>query len=311
MVAHANPVSRRREGIILFRGAVTAFLFLAPGIVRGQPVAAPGVLRIGTTATVMESAAGLKATVALATLRAFIKDETGLENEILPQKGWRQLANKMVTGEIQVGVFQGHEFAWCQKEQAGLKPLALAVNVNRYPVGCVVAHRDNPATDFTGLEGKILSIPRTGPACLRLFVERECQSSGSKTASGFFAEITAPASSEDALDDVVDGNPHATVVDRAALEDFKRSKPARFKKLKLVAHSQPFPPPVVAYYSDVLDEATRTRFQKGLLGAGRKAMGELILAHLHLTGFETAPEDFGKVLAQTHLKYPPPKEPAK
>ena len=76
--------------------------------------------------------------------------------------------------------------------------------------------------------------------------------------------------------------------------------------MKEVAHSEPFPPVVVAYYGSKLDEATLQRFKDGLLGASKKERGQTLLTMFHLTAIETPAEDFGKVLAETRKAYPPP-----
>jgi ABC-type phosphate/phosphonate transport system substrate-binding protein len=265
------------------------------------------VLRIGTSGTLSTDK---KEESALETLKAFIKEETGFDNEIVRQKDWRGLTDKMSKGELHLGVFQGYEFAWAQEKQPELKPLALAVNVYRYPVAYVVTQRDNAVKDFDGLQGQSISIPSGGQRFLRLYVERQCQTRGKKPEE-FFAKVTAPDNTEDAVDDVVDGGVQATVVDRAALEAYKRRKPGRFKKLKEVAHSQPFPPPLVAYYGNVLDEGTRERFRQGLLDAANKDKGQTMLTMFRLTGFEAVPEDFDKVLAETRKNYPAPNGTAK
>src|SRR6266404_7795020 len=121
------------------------------------------VLRIGASGALSTEK---KEESALETLKGFIKDDTGFTNEIVRQKDWRELADKMTKGELQLGVFQGYEFAWAQEKQPQLKPLALAVNVYRYPVAYVVTQRDNPAKDFAGLQGQTLSIPATGQRVL-------------------------------------------------------------------------------------------------------------------------------------------------
>ena len=125
-------------------------------------------------------------------------------------------------------------------------------------------------------------------------MEHESQARGKKPEQ-FFSKVAAPENIEDALDDVVDGNVQAAAVDRAALEAYKRRKPGRFKKLKEIAHSQPFPPPLVAYYGNVLDEGTRERFRQGLLNASNKDKGQTMLTMFRLTGFEAVPEDFRRV----------------
>jgi ABC-type phosphate/phosphonate transport system substrate-binding protein len=172
-------------------------------------------------------------------------------------------------------------------------------------VAYVVVQRDDPAKDFAGLKGHTLAIPDTGQSFLRLFVDRQSEAAGKK-ADDFFAKIATPDNVEDALDDLVDGKVQAVAVDRAALEAYKRRKPGRFKQLKEVAHSERFPPVVVAYYGSNLDDATLRRFKDGLLGAAKKERGQTLLTMFRLTGFVEPPEDFAKVLAETRKAYPPP-----
>jgi ABC-type phosphate/phosphonate transport system substrate-binding protein len=265
-------------------------------------------LRIGTSGGLIPEKKDEKSS--LETLKAFIKEETELSSEILKQRDWRELAAKMVKGDLNLGVFQGYEFAWAHEKQPQLKPLALAVNVYRYPVAYVVTQRDNTAKDFDGLKGQSISIPAPSPRFLPLFVDRQCAARGKK-AKEYLSKITTPDNVEDALDDVVDGVMQATVTDRAALEAYKRRKPARFNKLKEVAHSQPFPPPLVAYYDTVLDRDTRDRLEQGLLNANKKDKGQTMLTLFRLTGFEPVPEDFAKVLAETLKDYPPPRSESK
>lgn len=293
-----------RQGTILLVGALTTLLIISGTWVQGQQ-AKVDVLRIGSSGSLTTEKPGKQEKSALETLRTFIKEETGLENEIVDQKNWIELLNKMAKGKLHLGVFQGYEFAWAQGKHPNLKPLALAINVYRYPVAYVVTQRDSKAKKFADLQGQTLSIPAASPRFLRMFLEHLCQAENKKL-DKFFSKITSPDNVEDALDDVVDGVTQATVVDRAALEAFKQRKPARFKKLKEVAHSQPMPPPVIAYYDNFLDEATRDRFKLGLLGANKKEKGETMLTLFHLTGFELPPSDFGKVLALTRKTYSPP-----
>jgi ABC-type phosphate/phosphonate transport system substrate-binding protein len=295
----------------------TSFLVFALAVVLTVPWAAAAgkqgkvdVLRIGTSGILTAEKQTGKEKGALETLKGFIKEETGLDNTIERQKDWRELVDKMAKGQLQLGVFQGYEFAWAQEQHPELKPLALAVNIYRYPVAYVVARRDDAAKDFAGLQGQTLCLPDTGQHYLRLFVDHQSQADG-KNLTTFFSKTTSEANAEDALDDVVDGKVQATVVDRATLEAYKRRKPGRFNQLKEVAHSQPFPPVIVAYYDKVLDEATLRRFREGLLNAGKKEKGRTMLTLFKLTGFDPVPEDLGKVLAETRKAYPPPGAQAK
>lgn len=282
-------------------------LVAAPGVPAGaQEAKKIDVLRIGASGAIATDLSGTKEETAFEALRSFIKSETGFDNEIKRQKSWRELTDKMADGTLHLGVFQGYELSWATEKRAALKPLALAVNVHVYRTAHVITRSDNEATDFAGLQGKSLAVPRVSQGHLRLFVERQSQLSG-KELKTFFSKITSPENIEDALDDVVDGVVQAAVVDRAGLEAYKRRKPGRFNRLKEVARSQPLPPPLVAYYEGMLDQDTLKRFRDGLLNARRKEKGQKLLTLFRLTAFQTPPADFDRVLAETRKAYPPPK----
>jgi ABC-type phosphate/phosphonate transport system substrate-binding protein len=238
-------------------------------------------------------------------LRDFIKEQTGMSNEIQGQQRWDLLADKLAKGQLQIGVFQGYEFAWAQEKVPQLKPLALGVNGERYPIACVVVKRDNAAKSFADLKGQTLVMPATTQGYLMLFVDRQAELCKQK-ADAFFAKITRTPDVEDALDDIVDGKGQAIVVDQSTLQAYKRSKPGRFNQLREVAQSQPFAPIVVVYCGTFLDQPTISRFKEGLLGAAQKEKGETLLTLSHLSGFETVPPDFDRVLAETRKNYPHP-----
>jgi len=283
---------------------VAIFLVLSCAAADEQQVKVD-VLLIGTSGTLHPDRVNPKTEQAgLETLKSFIKDETGLTNEIVRQDNWRELADKMAKGQLHLGVFHGYEFAWAQDKHPDLKPVALAFNVHHYPIACVVVRRDSQAKGFGDLQGQSLDIPDTGDRFLNLFVDHQCKAAG-KNAAAFFSKITSQENFEDALDRVVDGVVQVAVVDQAALEGYERRKPGRFNKLKEVARSQPFPPTVLAHYGTVLDQPTLKRLQDGVLGASRKEKGQTVLTLFGVTGFETAPEDFGKVVAETQKTYEP------
>ena len=304
MIWHKNPRPLLRRGLMLLALALALAALVSNAAVVGQQ-SKNGLLRIGTSGILTTEKTG-KEQSALETLKSFIKEETGMDNEILRHKGWSELTDKLAKGELDVGVYQGYEFAWASEKHPDLKPLALAVNVYKYPVAYVVTNRTDKAAKFVDLQGQSLAIPATGQHYLRLFVERECQATAKKSPEAFFSKIATPEEIEDALDDTVDGVVQAMVVDRAALEAFKRRKPGRFKNLKEIAHSQSFPPTLVAYYGKHLDDATLNRLRTGLLDANRKERGQTLLTMFRFTGFVIPPNDFEKVLTETRKTYPPP-----
>src|SRR5260370_4907859 len=177
ILLEAGP-QQHRQGFILLACTFWAF-FAGPGAVSTAQQPKVDCRRIGSSRS-LASEQGAKEKAALKTLEAFIKDETGLNNEILREKDWRELAEKMAKGQLHLGVFPGFEFAWAQEQQPQLKPLALAVNVYLYPVAFVVVKAGNPAKDISGLKGQSLAIPDTGQGFLRLFLERQGSAGGKK-----------------------------------------------------------------------------------------------------------------------------------
>lgn len=283
-------------------GILAVVLVAGPAAQTREAKADPDVLRIGSSTALSATTDPGKEKGAIESLQDFIKDETGLKNEIFRAKGWRDLADKLEKEDYHLAVMQGYELAWAREQHSKIKPLALAVNVQRYPVVHVVAGKSSKAAALADLRGQVVCIPAGAPGYLRLFVERQA----GKKAEDFFSKLVQKDNVEDAVDDVVDGKAEAAVVDHAALEAYKRRKPGRFNQLKEVAHSKPFPPAVVAYREGVLSEGLRKRFKDGLLNASTKERGQMMLTLFRLTGFEDIPADFDEVLARTRKDYPPP-----
>jgi ABC-type phosphate/phosphonate transport system substrate-binding protein len=298
-----RPASRRGLAAPVLL-ALAACLAATGDRASGQK-ADPKSLHIGSSGSLTAATDTPREKGALDSLQSFIKSEAGLDNDIVRQKGWRELADKLNKDELQIGVFQGYELAWAREKYPGLKPLALAVDVYRYPEAYVVARKDDKAADFAGLKGQTVGLPNTGQRYLRMYIDRQAQAAGAKKADDFFAKVVLSDSVEDLLDDVVDGKVQAAVADRAALEAYKKRKPGRFAQIKPVAHSQPLPPVTVVYHDKALSEATLKRFQDGLLRANKSDRGQTILTSFRLTGFDAPPADFDKVLAEARKAFPP------
>jgi ABC-type phosphate/phosphonate transport system substrate-binding protein len=285
---------------------VGAFLATIAALVGGSVSAHNKVdtLRVGTSGSLFSDKAKNKDKGALESLQSFIKTETGLNNEILKGRSWDALAKEMTDGKVELGVFQGYEYAWVQAMGPTIKPLALAVNGDRYPSVYIVARKDSPMKDFAGLGGQTLALAHNSPGNVKFYIDREAQAAG-KPANAFFSKITSPDDPIDAIDEVVDGGAQATAVERTALEVYKKQKPGRFKQLKEVTHSAPFPPVVITYQDKALDAATLMKFRVGLMKANQTDRGQTMLNSFGLTGFDAVPADFDKVLASTRKTYPP------
>src|SRR4051794_32113017 len=100
------PTRHPRPLFVLLAWTATLVLALAGATAEGRQ-GKLNVLRIGTSGHFSAHAKDTKKEEgALQSLKAFIKEETGLDNEILRQKDWRELLTKMSKGELELGVFQ-------------------------------------------------------------------------------------------------------------------------------------------------------------------------------------------------------------
>src|SRR5437868_2413985 len=83
---------------------------LSSGIEPTKAAPSNSVLHVG----ISKSAIATTEASAVSTLQNTIKSETGLENTVRAQFEWRTLAEKLANKDLQIGVFQGFEFAWAQ-----------------------------------------------------------------------------------------------------------------------------------------------------------------------------------------------------
>lgn len=300
--------------ILALSGFLAMAILCAAGSVSAEdpkPEPKAELLRVGTSGSLTSDQSenkDKKEKAALDALQEFIKAETGLGNDILKEKDWQSLAKTMVDGKAQLGVFQGYEYAWVQEKYPTIKPLAIAVNVDRYPTVFVIVKKNNAVKegDFAGLQGQTLVMPTNAPRFVLLYLNRETQKAG-KTPDTFFTKPEKPTQNDpiDAIDDVVDGKAQVTVIDLATINVYRKQKPGRFDMLKKITKSEPMPPVVIAYVDKSLTDATFKRFRDGLINANQKDRGQTMLNTFGLTGFEAIPADFDQILAATRKTYPP------
>src|SRR5579859_2813634 len=143
-----NHLVRGRAWMALAAGTLIALM----GMARAQDKDLK-TLKIGTTGSLAEGTSGGDEKGAMTTLHDFVKSETGFENEINNLKGWQDLGQQLADGKINIGVFQGYEFAWAKEKFPKLEALTLAVNGHPYRYAHVVVRKDSKAQGFASLKG--------------------------------------------------------------------------------------------------------------------------------------------------------------
>jgi ABC-type phosphate/phosphonate transport system substrate-binding protein len=281
-------------------------LVSADDAARPEPAAAP--VRIGMLASMFRHAKPGMFNVQAEPFRSLVEAQTGLKSELLLVPTADELRRKMDAGTIQLGMFHGFEFAWMRLKQPALRPLTIVAP--EHPIRAVlVVHNSSPATGFPDLRGKTLALPTGSRAHSRLYLERGCEALG-RPPEAFFARISTPKTTEDALHDVADnGEVNAAVVEGSAIQCFTERNPGRAKRIKVIATSQVFPPSVVAYREGALDADVVRRFRDGMSRAHTTALGRQLLSLWLMTRFEPIPADYPKALSAIADAYPPPGEP--
>jgi ABC-type phosphate/phosphonate transport system substrate-binding protein len=265
----------------------------------------PSAVRIGMISSLFNDVPEATVMAMMQPFAALIKAQTGVTGELVPCGDADNLGQQLMGDRVQLGVFHGIEFAWARHQYPELRPLVIAVNQQRYLRAHIVVRADSNVSTLRDLQDKTLALPNQTWHHCRLFLRRRCLE-WKKEPATFFAKITKPANVEDALDDVVDGVAQVCVVDGVSLDCYKRRKPGRVAKLKIVQSSEIFPAAVVAYRTAILDDATRARLRVGLMNANRAALGRELLTLWKLTGFEQVPPDYDQTLTEIVKAYPSP-----
>jgi ABC-type phosphate/phosphonate transport system substrate-binding protein len=236
---------------------------------------------------------------------ALMEAQTGVSGELVPCGDADNLGQQLTEDKVQLGVFHGIEFGWARQKHPDMRPLVIAVNQQRHLRAHLVSRADSNLNALTDLQGKALALPNQTRDHCRMFLQRRCQEC-KKEPANFFSKVTTPANVEDALDDVVDGVVQGCIVDSVSLECYKRRKPGRFAKLKIVQSSETFPAAVVAFRPGVLDDTMLKRFRDGMISANRTVAGKQLMTLWKLTGFEEVPPDYDQTLTEIVKAYPAP-----
>jgi ABC-type phosphate/phosphonate transport system substrate-binding protein len=231
-----------------------------------------------------------------------MKESTAVNGKILHVSDAMTLADQMDVRKVQIGVFQGHEFAWVKKKYPDLIPIALSAPMNPVQTFCVVRW-DCKAANIGELKDQKLSLP----AVHRDFCDMYLAKQKDEHMKGKdFAGVIKAATATEAIFNVIQKECGCAVIDCSTYEFFKSVYPGQFKNLKVLCHSEVFPNACVAVKKGVLEEKTIEKFRHALLHARELPGGEAMLLNFKLNGFVKVPDDYEKLLKDLQKGYPAP-----
>lgn len=286
--------------------ATVAFAFAGIGLtsIRAEERSKP-TIKIGLVSTLTKDVPDSLLNVMATPFSVIMEQQTGLKGTIAKGGDAYELGQQLMDGKVQLGIYNGIEFAWAKQRYPELRPLMVVVNQDHHLHAKLVVCKGKVA-GMKDLAGQCVEIPKGPYLHCWLFLNRRCQTCGQCCSEKFLAKINTPANAEEAVDNVIDGTVSAAVVDGQALDCYKRRKPGRFKRLTVLHDSEVFPTAVVAYRKGALDESILARFRKGMAGANQTVMGRQLLTLWKITGFEPIPADYEKTLTNIVKAYPAP-----
>jgi ABC-type phosphate/phosphonate transport system substrate-binding protein len=267
--------------------------------------ASPSSVRIGLVSSVFRDTPEPIMQIAMRPFKSLLEDQTGVTGEIIAGGEPDALGQQLKDDKVQLGVFHGVEFAWARQKQPALKPLLIAVNQYHDLHALLVVRKAAKAAGCDDLKGQAVALPRLSREHCILFLERRCTPAGS-TPEKNFSKVTTPSTAEDALDDVVDDEVQAAVIDAVDFEAYQKNKPGRAAKLRTLLKSEAFPCAVIAYNPGVLPDSLLQRFREGMVDAKNNEKGQVLLKLCRISGFEDVPADYDELLTEIAKSYPPP-----
>jgi ABC-type phosphate/phosphonate transport system substrate-binding protein len=262
----------------------------------------PAVLRIGAAdARTNELSPGQKSFLD-AEFPRMVEEFTGLKSTLHMGGSAFEGARKLESGEWHMAIFQGVELGWVRGRDPKITPLMLAIYQTFDIHAELVVKKDSSEKSVAALKGKTLALLQQEHT--DLFADKLANGK----AKEFFAKIERTTNSEEALDNVLLGKAAAAMVDNVALEIYKDIHPGRFARTRVLAKSELFPSPGIAYRQGVLSDKLLTRFKTGMFKANKSEKGRDAMANFQISSFEPVPANYDKHLRDIVAAYPPPKE---
>jgi ABC-type phosphate/phosphonate transport system substrate-binding protein len=231
-----------------------------------------------------------------------VRSQVGVRGEVTLHENSAILLKELTSGNLEVVVLQGFEFAWLAKKNPKLKPLVVSIPKVREIRGILVVGKDSSITEISQLGKSDVIIPVGTKDHSLLFWDDICKRC---KLNHSLASSRGQSSVEESLEDLVDGVSRAVLIEEATWKSFEANKPGRAKKLRVLERSEPFPSGVIAYLEGAVDPVLLEKTRAGLIKANQNSKANLYLSMIRVERFEVADENYLKLLDSCADRYEP------
>lgn len=228
-----------------------------------------------------------------------MQKDTGTKAEFLIIDELATLTRELNENKVQIAILPSVDYGWMRAEAPGVKPILVAGVEGGRMKALVMSAKKSALAKLEDLKGKKLAWPSRSPQHLKFYLTREF---GQTLDQSF--QMQDARNVKDALDDVIDGKADFACVGAAQADTYKSQQPVRFDRLKVIAESVDFPPPVVVYQTKGADEGKIKKFVDAMKKANQTTEGQQTLTLWRLRGFEELPSDYEQQLLGAVKKYP-------
>src|SRR5262249_36212881 len=170
-----NECGRRTFPLRIGLKLVLILLIAATGPREVRGDAPPDPVRLGMVQSLLKDVPKPLIKATMQPFRALMQGQTRSSSEVARPSNALTMAQQIANKEVELGVFQGIEFAWVREKHPELRPLVVAVNVHPNRQAHLIVRSDEPAAKIGDLKGKKLVIPRHSREHCQLFIDHSCR----------------------------------------------------------------------------------------------------------------------------------------
>jgi ABC-type phosphate/phosphonate transport system substrate-binding protein len=220
-----------------------------------------------------------------------------------------EMLKKLAQNDLHLTVVNGVEYAWHREHYEAATPLVAAFTTGVKMKAVLVAPAESAIKRVSDLRGKRVALPERLPQHAFLFLQHALQQSGTQP-QGFLGHTTTPVNSEEGIESVIDRNSDAILLDGDAWKAYQERKPARSRKLQVIAQSAAFPTPVVLYHREHANKVEMLALRAALCLAHQKAYSRQLLNFWGISKFVLCGREYETTVARILKELPKPLHPA-